>query len=293
MAEDPALELPELRSRLEPELGVEVRAPVAVAGERVRLPARPVQRRHELGPQTLAERMLDDEPLEIGDELLVPAEPQSGLETQLDALQPELVQPQRLLAREQLAAQSGERIAPPEIERTREERLGQAVVCIRERLPAVGEQVLEALGVELSLRDREPVADPIAEEPPGRERTPKLRDIDPEDTRRGRGRLAVPHRLDQRLGGERLSRAKRQHREKPLRHRRELERRPADTRLESPEDAKLESMLELLARPATSGSTRPGRPSPPDGDAPDPRLKRPRPLSKLDPGSIPVSSVRT
>ena len=75
MAKDPALELPELGSRLQPEFGVEEGSSLAVAGERVGLSARLVQRRHELCPQTLAERMLDDEPLEIGDELLVPAEP--------------------------------------------------------------------------------------------------------------------------------------------------------------------------------------------------------------------------
>ena len=192
MAEDPPLELAELRPRLEPELGVEVGAPVAVAGERVGLPARPVERRHQLGPQTLAERVLGHEPFEIGDELLVPAEPQSSLESQLEALEPKLVEPQRLVAREQLAAQSGKRLPPPEIERSREERLGEPVVRVRERLPAVGEQMLEALGVELALRDDEPVAGPVADEPPGREHAPELRDVDPEDARCGRRRRAVP-----------------------------------------------------------------------------------------------------
>ncbi len=93
VAEDPALELTELGSRLEPELGVEVGAPVAVAGERIRLPARAVERRHQLGPQMLPEGMLGDQPFEAGDELRVTAEPQPGLEPQLEALQPELLEP--------------------------------------------------------------------------------------------------------------------------------------------------------------------------------------------------------
>ena len=50
MTEDPALELSELHPRCEPELGVEVGAPQAIAGERVRLSTRSVQRGHQLGP---------------------------------------------------------------------------------------------------------------------------------------------------------------------------------------------------------------------------------------------------
>ena len=93
--------------------------------------------------------MPGNEPLELGDELLVAAEPQPGLETQLHALEPQLVQAQRLIVGEPLAAQAGERIAPPEVERTGAERLGQMVVGIGERLPAVGEQALEALRIQL------------------------------------------------------------------------------------------------------------------------------------------------
>ena len=60
--------------------------------------------------------MLGYEPFEIGDELLVPAEPQLGLEPSLDALEPELVEPQRLGSCEELAAEPGENLASPEIE---------------------------------------------------------------------------------------------------------------------------------------------------------------------------------
>ena len=60
--------------------------------------------------------MVRDQPLEIGDQLLVPAEPQAGLMACLEALEPELLEAARLRVREQLAAEPGENVAPPEIE---------------------------------------------------------------------------------------------------------------------------------------------------------------------------------
>ena len=58
--------------------------------------------------------MLGDEPLEVGDDLRVPAEPKLDLEPVLEAGEPQLVQPRCLVARERLAVEVGERLAPPE-----------------------------------------------------------------------------------------------------------------------------------------------------------------------------------
>src|SRR4051794_16495377 len=99
--------------------------------------------------------MLRHEPFEIGDRLLVPAEPQAGFESALDALQPELVQPPGLVTREELPAESGEGLSPPEGKGSREEGAGQPIVLLGERSAAVCEQVLEAISVELSQLDNE------------------------------------------------------------------------------------------------------------------------------------------
>ena len=54
---------------LEPELLDERATSVAVGGERLRLPARAVEREHQLGPETFPERVVGDQDLELGDEL--------------------------------------------------------------------------------------------------------------------------------------------------------------------------------------------------------------------------------
>src|SRR5204862_6847660 len=73
VTQDRALELLELRARLEPELLDEDAATLAVARERLRLPARPVEREHQLPAQLLSQRLLCDERLELRDEPLVAA----------------------------------------------------------------------------------------------------------------------------------------------------------------------------------------------------------------------------
>ena len=68
LAQDRLLELAQRGARLEAELVHERPARVLVGGERVGLAARAVEREHELTAQSLAERMLADERLELADE---------------------------------------------------------------------------------------------------------------------------------------------------------------------------------------------------------------------------------
>ena len=79
------LELPELVARLEPELVAEKRAGSPVCLERVGLAPRPVQREHEVQPEALAQRLLRNEPLELGDGVRVTAKEQVCLEPLLEA----------------------------------------------------------------------------------------------------------------------------------------------------------------------------------------------------------------
>ena len=70
-------------------------ARVLVGVQGLRLPARAIQRRHQLSPQTLAERVLGDEGLELSDQLVVAPEREVGVDPQLDCCQPDLARAER------------------------------------------------------------------------------------------------------------------------------------------------------------------------------------------------------
>src|SRR5439155_70847 len=72
--EDAALELAQLVAGLDAELVDERSAGVPVALERVGLAARAVQREHQLRAESLVQRVLGDETLQLADELGVAAE---------------------------------------------------------------------------------------------------------------------------------------------------------------------------------------------------------------------------
>ena len=67
LAKDCLLELAQLFRRLQPELVDEHTARVPIRVERGRLPARPVEREHELRARTLSERIRLDECLQLRD----------------------------------------------------------------------------------------------------------------------------------------------------------------------------------------------------------------------------------
>jgi hypothetical protein len=76
VVEDGSLEALELIGRLEPKLLVQQPPPGPVDLERRRLAAAAVQGEHQLPPEALAQRLLRDEALELGDQLGVAAEGQ-------------------------------------------------------------------------------------------------------------------------------------------------------------------------------------------------------------------------
>ena len=111
LPQDRAVQLLERRARLDPEL-VDERAPrVLVHLERLGLPARPVEREHQLAAEPLAQRMLRDERLELADELGVAPELELGVDPLLERRQPQLLEPRDLRLRERLEREVGERLA--------------------------------------------------------------------------------------------------------------------------------------------------------------------------------------
>ena len=150
LGQDLLLELPERRARLEPEL-VERRPRVAVGLERLRLPARAVEREHELAPEPLAVRMLGDQRLELADQARVAAEREVGLDPLLERRQPELLEPAGLDPRERLLAELGQRRPAPEGER-------------------LAQQARRAAGVGVARLGDEPLEAPAGRPPPARPR---------------------------------------------------------------------------------------------------------------------------
>jgi hypothetical protein len=69
MREDATLEVAELGPGLDGELRDERLTSAPVGVERLPLPARAVQREHQLGPEALAQRLGGDEAFELADEL--------------------------------------------------------------------------------------------------------------------------------------------------------------------------------------------------------------------------------
>ena len=93
-------------------------ARVPVGGERLGLPARAVQREHELAAQALPQRMLGDEGLELADHVLGPAERDVGVDPVRDAGEPEVLETGDLGLGEELASHVGEGGASPDRERS-------------------------------------------------------------------------------------------------------------------------------------------------------------------------------
>ena len=114
--QDRALELLQLLARLRAQLVDERLARGGVGGERVRLPTGAVERKHELRAKALAERLLRDELLELGDHLGLPAEREVGVDPALERLEAQLAEMGRS-GRGRLAGQVGERRAAPQRER--------------------------------------------------------------------------------------------------------------------------------------------------------------------------------
>ncbi len=117
LPKDRPLQLLERRARIDPELVDEGPARILVGVQGLRLPTRPVQRRHQIPPQALAERVLGDERLELSDQLVVAPECEVGVDPELDCCQPDLLEPGDGRLGEALVGEVRERRAPPQRQR--------------------------------------------------------------------------------------------------------------------------------------------------------------------------------
>ena len=156
--EDRPLELLELDARLQSELVDEERASAAVDLESFRLPARPIQRKHQLRPEPLAVGVLLDERLELGDERRVAAECELGVDALLDRAEPHFFESLHLNARERLEFEVGKRAAVPQPLGTAQELCRSTRIAGGQRLACRRDQLLEELDVELVWLDPQEVS---------------------------------------------------------------------------------------------------------------------------------------
>ena len=214
LPEDPLLQVLQPAGRLDPELLDVDAARIAVRRERLRLPAGAIERQHQLPAQPLAERMLGDEPFELGRELPVPAERQLRLDPLLDGLDAQLLEPGALGGGERIVCELGQRGPAPELERLAERRRGGGGVAVGEQPAPVPEQPLEPQRVDLAGVDLEHVAGwprrQRGRAPGRRERLAQLRD--PYAQRRASARrwLAAPDLVEQAVLGDDLAGAEQQ-----------------------------------------------------------------------------------
>nr|BFF03905.1 hypothetical protein GCM10020241_55800 [Streptoalloteichus tenebrarius] len=134
-------------ARVDPQLVGQPVPQVAVAVQRLALPARPVQGHELRRAQALAQRVLRDQVGQLADQYAVVAqrEPRLGLLLQRD--QPQLLQPPDHRGEQRAVGEVGERRAPPQ-----RERLGQQVgprprVLARPRLGRQGREPLRVHGL--------------------------------------------------------------------------------------------------------------------------------------------------
>ena len=195
MAKDLRLELPQLRARLDPELVDEAGARILVDLERLRLPARPVEREHALPAKRLAQRVLTHERFELPDHVAVQPELELGVDALADHDEAQLLESPNLGLCEVVEGKLGERRTAPE-----RERCGQALPPLLGRESTrIRQCLLEPARIDLLGGRVQHVAGRTGLEDVGPERTTEPSDGVLERRRRRSRRLLTPEEVDQSL----------------------------------------------------------------------------------------------
>jgi len=192
-----------------PSSSTRVRARVLVCLERLGLPARAVQREHQLRTEPLAQGRLGEQSLELGDDVLVAPECEFRVDLELEGAEPQLFDARRLGAREVVVAEVLERGTAEE-----PERLGQQLCLLPRRSAAgIGQEPLEEMEVELVLFEPERVAGLARRDSVAPEQLPQRRDMTLHCVAGSRRRPHAPERVDGFVHRDHLSGPEQQQRE--------------------------------------------------------------------------------
>jgi hypothetical protein len=214
LAEDLMLEPFERRPGLERELVGKETAALLVHVQRVGLPARAVEREHQLAAQALAERIRRHQLLQLRYDLGVSAELELRLDALLQRAEPQLLEALGLGAREVLVAKVGKRLAAEERERA-PQKLGPRV---RVRLPpGLRHQRVETAEVAVLRPQAKRVSRWARLDRLRSEQLPERRHVPVQRLRHRLRRLRPPQGLDQLVCTDHLAPAQQQQREqRPL-----------------------------------------------------------------------------
>jgi hypothetical protein len=256
VGEDRLLEPLQLRPRLETKSVDELTPGVGVDLEGVRLATRPVERGHQLGAESLAERSGAHQLPQLAYQFAVAAGAQVGVDASLEHVEPRLLQVRRLPSEEALARQIGERLAVPELEGRPQRAGGLFGATLLEKPAALGAEPLEPEQVELLRGDREHVSGPAGlEHLMGLEYLPQPSDV---LVNRARGvvrSVVPPERLDQPLARHDRPRPEQKQREQAaLLDPAETEPPLAFPHLEGAENAEVEDRRQGPTLPRPSGA---------------------------------------
>jgi hypothetical protein len=201
LAEDRLLELPQRRARLDPEL-VDEHPPRGLVGlERLGLPAGAVEREHQLAAETLPERVLGDERLELAHKLGARTLGEPSVDQVFERGGVQLVEATGFVGGERLEREVRERRAAPERERPAQ--------LLNPLFPggglALGRQPLEAAEVDLLWREVEEIAAGLREHESRSEGAAELSDVVLERRPRRPWRVLAPEAVDERVAGDRLA----------------------------------------------------------------------------------------
>ena len=214
LVENGSFEVLQRPSRLETQLVQQQAAGVLVDTERLGLPAASIEGEHQLGTKTLTERMLRDELFEFAHHLGMALPLEVGLESLLEAVEPQLLEPCNLILGEAVECDIREGPAAPQAERRGERACRGLGVSGRTGLTPLGEQARSPFGIELSCLHLEDVAPRTGVEAvPWTKRTPHARHMCLERFRRSRRGPASVQVLDDPVGGHDLVAVQDQNRE--------------------------------------------------------------------------------
>ena len=295
LAQDRGFELAQGRRRFEPQLLGKQVAEVTVDRERIGLAVAAVQREHELPVETLPQGLLRGQALQFADQLASGAEGQIGFDALLDTVKAQLFEPCDFCLGEGIEPEIGQCRPAPEREGPPQHPCRVRGGTAGERLTPAGEQLLEALHVDLVRSGPEQVAHRPGDETALRKRSAQTRDGRLQRIHR-RWRSVLPPQLHkQPLGRHDLVGVQHEQGEDgPLAHPSHGNRQPILCEFERTQEANLHGppppqlsagcqRLRALSRSATGGTSAPAAlkgATGPDGCAP-------QHLRAVDPGGPP------
>jgi hypothetical protein len=217
LPKDRLLELLQRWSRLDPQLLDQRCARIPVCLERVHLPSRPVERKHQMATQPLTEGMRPDQLLNLRDELAMSPERKVGLDALLERGQPQLLQRGDRSLGEWLVREICEGRPSPQAQGVGQHRRPHGEGGIARLI----EQPLETIRIHRVRRDRKEIAGRDRTQdrgvltlvPAGLEHLPEPRHVPLDDRARGRRSVLAPELVDQPLGRDGLACVQHQERE--------------------------------------------------------------------------------